>query len=164
MEQWRSIPDYPPYEASNMGRIRNKLTGYILKQQKHRLGYSVVGIIIQHKQIIKYVHRLVALAFIPQTGKEINHKNEIKSDNRVTNLEWCDRTYNINYGTSNERKRKKMGRRVKQITSDGNVICVFDSTKQAGIETGINYRHIQELCKGTNQKRKTAGGFRWEYV
>lgn len=65
-------------------------------------GYLVVGLqVANHKVITKKVHQLVAAAFLPNPNKyqQINHKNEIRSDNRVENLEWCDAKYNSNYGT-----------------------------------------------------------------
>nr|DAE44728.1 MAG TPA: homing endonuclease [Caudoviricetes sp.] len=99
--EFKSVND--KYEISNTGVIRNKKTKKILKQQKDKDGYLTVNIPTQ-----KFIHRLVAEAFIPYTGlnpdgrpignrKCINHKDENKENNSVENLEWCDDLYNKSY-------------------------------------------------------------------
>ena len=98
-EIWKTIEEFPNYEVSNMGQIRNKTTGHIRKPRVHR-GYCDINIMKNNTRIYRRVHRLVAIAFIPNPDNlpEINHINEDRTDNRVENLEWCDRTYNNNYG------------------------------------------------------------------
>ena len=69
--------------------------------------YQFVQLMINGKQRLCYVHRLVAEAFIPNPDNlpEVNHKNEDKYDNRVENLEWCTHSYNVSYGTRIERMK-----------------------------------------------------------
>ena len=119
MEEWKDIIyerdgviyDYTGlYEVSNKGRIRNK-DGKILKLHKVKEhDYLTVGLYKNKKQKYYSVHRLVAYAFIPNPEKlpEINHKDENKQNNTVENLEWCDRIYNINYGTGRKRQAEKL--------------------------------------------------------
>ena len=110
-ELWKDIPGYEGrYEASTLGRIRNKKNGHILKGwvnygPKNLKGRITVQFKKDGKQRTFYVHRLVALTWIPNPDNlpQVNHKNENSLDNRVDNLEWCDAKYNANYGTRNER-------------------------------------------------------------
>lgn len=108
-EVWKDVPNYIGlYEVSNFGNVRNAKTLKKLSLGKHRQGYLLVTLTKNSKKKTFLVHRVVANAFIknPNALKEVNHKDEIKSNNNVSNLEWCDRKYNSNYGTAKERMIK----------------------------------------------------------
>lgn len=109
---WRDIPNYEgKYQVSNTGKVRNLnywRTGEtkVIKQTTDKLGYKRVNLCKDGKCTTYLVHRLVALAFIPNPNNYpiINHKDENPSNNYYKNLEWCTHEYNSNYGNC----RKKM--------------------------------------------------------
>lgn len=75
--------------------------GKVISQKKNIYGYMEVHLSKGGRSSSMKVHRLVTMAFIPNPDNlpYVNHKNEVKTDNRVSNLEWCDSRYNTNYGT-----------------------------------------------------------------
>lgn len=117
IEEWRTIVGYEGlYEVSSLGRVRSLdrydsrnhfRRGRILKLSYDTVGYLIVGLHSNGKAKIYLVHRLVAQAFIPNPDNlpEVNHIDEDKTNNRVDNLEMCNREYNSNYGTRNDRIR-----------------------------------------------------------
>lgn len=196
-EIWRDVKGYEGlYQVSNLGRVKslerfiktrknkNGMNGYIHKQESIRIptkdykGYLRLNLCKEGKQKPFKVHRLVAQAFIPNPNNlpQVNHKDENKENNCITNLEWCTNEYNHNYGTRNKRvAEKQKGRKIPfeqiknkiavlQINKDTNeVIRKYDSIKEAQICCGVktHYSHIGECCKG---ERKTAYGFKWRYA
>ena len=150
-EIWKDIPGHNGYKVSNLGRVKNSTR--ILKPEIMNKGYERVK--LQDKKIM--VHRLVAMAFIPNPDNlpQINHKNEIKSDNRVENLEWCNATYNMNYGT----RPILFAKQIEMYNEYESV--VFVSIRDAARQTGIARQNISSCLNG---KIKKAGGYCWRFV
>ena len=164
-EIWKDKKDYEGhYQVSNFGRVKSIKFGkeIILKQHINiKGGYYYVCLLKNGKHKNYYVHRLVAQAFIdnPNNLPEVNHKDECKTNNVVSNLEWCDRKYNHNYGTINERISQSQSKPVLQYDLNGNLIKEWKSINECG-RNGFNQG---DICKCCNGKRKTAKGFIWVY-
>lgn len=184
IEIWRDIPDYEgQYQVSNLGRVKSLersisckdgrksyiVPKRIMKLNKDNLGYLNV-MLCKNGKIKRFrVHQLVARTFIPNPENlpMINHKNEIKTDNRVENLEFCTAKHNANYGTRNERLSKinkgKISLKRKtilQFTLDNVFIRVWDSATTASKELNINQSNITSCCRG---KRNQCGGYVWRF-
>lgn len=112
-EQWRDIEGYDGmYQVSDLGRVRSLKFGKTMVLRPYKRGNGYIQLILskdgKHKHFL--VHRLVAQAFIPNDDKsktQINHRNECKSDNKVSNIEWCDRRYNNTYNDIHHRRITK---------------------------------------------------------
>ena len=170
-EIWKDIKGYEgKYQVSNLGRVKSlnyKRTGEekILKPTKTEKGYLFVCLRRNSKAKSYRVHRLVAEHFIPNTDTnlEVNHKDENKENNCVTNLEWCTHIYNVNYGTRNQRQSETA---IKNGINKGEkhgmakkVICIttgeiFDYVAQVEEVYGIKEPLVSACCTG---KRKWTG-------
>ena len=164
-EEWRDIEGYEGlYQISNLGRVRSlNCRGHkgcigILTPRLDGKGYEMVALYKEGKARNTKVHRLVAQAFIPNPNNypQVNHKDENKTNNDVKNLEWCTNEYNHNYGTRNERVGKSLSKKVICITTGE----IFNSMREACRKHNISSGSMTECCQG---KRKTAGGYKWEY-
>ena len=174
MEEWRDVKGYEGlYQVSNEGRVKALERIVVYKNgSKHKYeehimenvvvqGYCYVGLNSSNKQKRLRVHRLVAQAFIPNPSNlpEINHKNECTTDNNVENLEWCDRSYNINYGTRNERVGKHYEKKVYQYSIDGELLRVFDSLTDAANFNRCNIGNLSTGCRDVKKGVTRCGYF-----
>lgn len=155
-EIWRDIPDYPDYQVSNLGRVRSLKYGneYFLKPGVDKDGYLVVSLFKYGKAKQYKIHRLVAQAFIPNPNNypQVNHKDEVKTNNLVDNLEWCTAQYNVDYSNS-----KLVG----QYDLSGNLIQTWKSTIEIQRQLGFLQGDISNCCTG---RYKTAYGYVWKYL
>lgn len=171
MEKWKPVKGYEElYEVSSMGRVRSldrydslgRLhVGRILRPKKNKNGYLECNLFDGGSGRTFRVHKLVAVAFIPNPDKhpQVNHIDEDKTNNVVENLEWCSAKYNTNYGSA--RKRNLDGQKcikVEQFTKDGTKVAEYYSMKEAGRCTGIHDACISKVVSG---KTKQAGGYIW---
>ena len=182
-EVWRPIADFDGcYEVSNLGRVRSldriyykhfkdgrdgttHHKGRILKQRLNNKGYWVVCVVHNNKTYTLLVHRLVAKAFVPNPNNlpEVNHKDENPKNSNSENLEWCDRIYNIRYGTGIERNLLPRRKRIEQLTMDGQHVAYHIGVRELCVNTGMCRRNIQR-CLYNKPKHKSAYGYRWRFV
>lgn len=174
--EWKSVKGYEElYEVSDKGYIRSLpkickkmegkelkdylYSGKILKPYVDRKGYLKVKLYKDGAGKVKFVHRVVLESFVgnPKELPQINHKNEDKTDNSLHNLEWCSASYNVNYGTRN----KALEKPIRQMSKDGKVLNEFKSASEAAKHTGLHQSLISQCCIG---KRKTTGGYRWQFL
>lgn len=184
MEVWKDIKGFEKfYQVSNLGRVRSldrvvemsdgrrrKERGQILKPRvkTNRGGYLSVVLRKAGTRKDFTVHQLVALAFVPnpdpETLTQINHKDEDKTNNKPSNLEWCTQEYNNSYGTRLARAAKsrtnKGGRPVigTNISTGKETYYVTMSEAQ---RAGFDKRNIHKVCNGINKTHKR---HTWRYA
>ena len=164
---WLPIKGAKDYFVSDDGDVisyRRYKKGRVLKQTIGNHGYRMVNIYYDNKtHRCRTVHRLVAETFIPNPNNlpDVNHKDENRTNNKATNLEWCNLSYNRTYGTAHERHKALCSKPCVQKTLEGTFIAYYPSTAEAERQTGIHNGNISSVCRG---ECHTAGGYRWEYV
>lgn len=170
-EVWRDIEGYNgKYIVSNLGNVRS-----VAYRTQHKLLTKIISykgyLRVRLPDGLKYIHRLVAQAFIenPDNLPQINHKNENKTDNRVSNLEWCSSLYNIRYGTGIERRSYKRtllrngtsSIPIIQFDLQGNYIAEYPSAREAARQLSLkSSSNITKCCKN---QRESACNFKWKY-
>lgn len=181
-EIWKDIPGYEgKYQISNLGNVlslhfkRSSTNSQLLKPRIDHNGYSRVYLRKPGERKVFFIHRLVAIAFIPnpQNKPFVNHINSNRSDNRAENLEWCTQQENIKHGylygnvkpptfiKGRTGAKCPTSKPVLQISlSDNSVIQEFPGMNEAHRITGFYTSGICECCKG---KIKSYKGYIWRY-
>ncbi len=175
------VLNYEDYLVYQDGRIWSNKTNKFLKASTTDRGYKYVQLFNTQGYRNMLVHRLVAMAYIPNPKSlpQINHKDENPANNHVSNLEWCDAKYNMNYGRGAKtrhskidytkpsyrenaiRNGKKVSKPVKMVDDYGQCLAIFESAVEASRHTGIYKTNISRSAKSDHLK---AGGYKWEYA
>ena len=168
-EIWKDIPGYEGlYQASNFGRIRslkrNKVR--ILKPRRRRDGYYMVALYLNNVAKNAIIHRLVWTSFngaIPE-GLQINHKDEVKTNNTLLNLELVTPSQNLNYGTRNKRISEKLCKRIQMLDKNNNTLKTFNSLKEAAQFLNKNKNTAcSNISCCLHGHIKYAYGYKWKF-
>ena len=180
--KWKDIIGYEnEYQINQFGEIRTlkdslKLKKYnVLKPQiNKRNGYVYQMLYKNGKEKLLRVHRLVAMAFLPNPNNlpQVNHKDGNKQNNSVDNLEWCEQSYNMKHAfktglekpsekqkaavrKTNEKKRKRVVRTMGDEKNEYESATVAARKNNVGIST---------ICRYCNKKRMPKDGASWQYI
>ena len=188
-EEWKPFPHFESdYLISNTGRVFSVRANRCLTPKFTAAGYLRISPSVNGYRREVSIHRAVAQAFIPNVENKptVNPKNEVKTDNRVENLEWATTAEQNVYGTRIERVKshtdyynrgidyavvaakhdyyqmnKKQMKPVIQLDTDGNSISCFGGVSEAARSIGVSAGHLCNCLKGV---RKTCGGYKWKYA
>jgi len=178
MEIWKDVKGYEGiYKVSNLGNVK-RLIGVQCKKERtlkvvdNGSGYLGVSLCKNSKAIREYVHRIVAISFLTndKEKEEVNHIDGIRTNNKLSNLEWVTRSENhkhrydvlgqrgVNYGKTGEKNWRS--KKVYKLDLNNNILQEYPAVMEAMRITGINEASIRGCIYG---KQETAGGFKWKY-
>lgn len=175
-EVWKPIFGYEEYyEVSNLGRVKSlprngTVKHYRILKPSENGGYLAVRLQRNGETKFHLIHRLVGIVFLQRTNlfdTIINHKNENKWDNRVSNLEWCDYIYNNNYGNRGKLVGEKLtnfkewSKEILQYSLDGQFVQKYPSLHQMERETKFKRQGVHNCLIG---KYKQAYNYLWRYA
>jgi len=167
MTIWKPIAINSNYEVSDNGGVRSLLgpggyprkTPHELKFNMTNSGYVQVRIPINGKFKWFTVHRLVMETFAPWGSGHVNHKDGLKLNNTLENLEWCTMSQNILHSYRTLGRKSSRCKAVVQKALDGTKIKVWESIAEAA-RNGFNRRCIELVCKGKYAQHRK---FLWQY-
>ena len=163
----KDIPGFEgEYAVTSCGKVWSYKSKKFLAQRYDKNGYLRVTLCHEGKMITKFVHQLVAMAYIPnpEGKKTVNHKDEVKTHNYLNNLEWMTHKENLLYGTGRERAcangfaHGQPPKKVYCVELDK----VFNSIREAAQAIGMTGTNISACCRN-RPGFKTCGGYHWRY-
>ena len=149
-ELWKPIVGYENYEISNYGNCRKKDSEQNLKPHLNSAGYVRYGLSKNGKTKMFFAHRLVAKAFLknPENKPQVNHKDNNKLNNHISNLEYCTQNENI-------KQQYKYGKITRKI--NGKIFCkeknkIYDTLEEAAKDIGVHRRSVYNALNGLVEK------------
>lgn len=163
-EMWEEVEGYEGvYLISNYGRLWSNLSNKLLKPANYH-GYYHYCLCRGEERNWCRAHRLVALAFIPNPDNKptVNHINEIKTDNRATNLEWATTLEQNIHGTRLQRVSNSTPKKsVIRMNQDSSQTVMYPSISEAARTNNLPTDNIVKCLRG---RRKSCGGYQWKYA
>ena len=179
-EVWKDVEGYEGrYQVSNLGNVKSLRYGgrneaRNLVPKCNNSGRLWVELFSNGNKKCMLVHRLVAIAFIPNPNNypQINHIDENPKNNCVENLEWCTCQYNISTYFENHKdffrnrkstqtRKRRLDSAIEQCELNGNLVSTWPNSREVEIQKKWSAWSIQECCRGN---RKTAYGYIWRYA
>lgn len=157
-EIWKEVKEAPNYEVSNLGRVRNK-NGKVLKPSINH-GYFHVVLMNGKTRLTRRVHKLVMNAFVPNPDNLpcINHKDEVRTNNRLDNLEWCTNEYNLNYGNRNKLASENRRFKAAKYSERGVKITLYSTKEVIEVQTMTEAEYITGITRMKIRKSLSATG------
>ena len=182
-EIWKDIPGTDgQYQISNLGNARSTFyhtckwkRNYrikLLKQKPNPYGYLHVSILLNKKRVSKFIHRMVAMLFVPnpKNKPEVNHLDGNKKNNAASNLKWVTSSENVKHAFATGLNRSwakgikgtehPASKNVAQYDLEGNVVGLWGSVYDAGLYWNLNPKSIAHCASGFS---KSYGGYMWKY-
>ncbi len=166
-ETWMDVYDFPRYQVSDQGKVRNKRTHKIKSAHYDNDGYlkvTLMNIINGNKKTSrKTVHRLVAESFLggPHPDLQVNHKNGVKDDNRVVNLEWCTGSENVKHAYATGIRKPSGGRGTIRPVRVTELNTVYPNLHECAKAIGSNSGNLSHYL---HENKDTIKGYHVEYV
>jgi hypothetical protein len=152
MIEWRVIPGFENYEASNLGDIRNARTGKPISQWQYKTGYKGVTLYRDGKKHSSTVHKCITGAFFgpKPEGLIVNHKDEDRTNNNIDNLEYVTYTYNNNYGNRLQKVHDSNPNKIAIVAENiaTGEIKKYDSIHSADRDLNISFKLISRVVSG----------------
>lgn len=164
-EVWKDIEDHPLYKVSNYGRIKytTQTTGItrITEGRTTPGGYKVCSIKLDKGKKELLIHRLVANAFLDNPFQKplVNHKNGIKHDNHLENLEFS--TSGENQQHAHDTGLCKSKKEIYQLNEKNEILKIWQSISEAAKNCNVTISSVSHCLRG---KSPTAAGFYWSYA
>ena len=157
----KKINGFENYYITECGKIFNSKTNQVMSTKKVGQGYEGINLWNGKKHITKYIHRLVAEYFVPNTNNypEVNHKDGNKWNNKASNLEWCS----VSYNRKHCRRVLKHNLNTLKLYYDNGMVKEYNFCKECAEELNIKYTTLMNFLNGHRKKPQNLQNIIFEY-